>query len=126
MIDLNRFKTKTKPDKVYRRDSKRSKQPFKVEFVRVPIHWVKQLTQAHCLATYKLALHILGEAFRQQYFGGEIILSTDATGLPREARRRAIRELVGLKLIQVQQDGNQAVRVTKLARVKSKRRVTPE
>ncbi len=128
IFDLNRFKTKTKPDKVSRRGSKRSKQLFKVDWVKLPNYWIEQLAQARHLATYRLAHHILREVFKQQYQyrSGEIILSTDATGLPREARRRAIKELTELKLIQVRQDGNQAVQVTKLARIKSKHRVTPE
>jgi hypothetical protein len=62
------------------------------------------------------------EAFRRQHVGGEIVLSTGATGLSRKVRSRAVKELLGLGLIEVEQHGNQAVRVTNLLLPEKKRR----
>jgi hypothetical protein len=92
----------------------KKRRPFKVDWVKLPDYWIRRLEQAQRCATYKLALRILREAFKQQYTGGEIVLSTTIAGLPGTTRRAAIRELIALKLIEIQQDGQQAPRVIKL------------
>jgi hypothetical protein len=53
----------------------------------------------------------LKEAFRREYVGGEIVLSTEVTGLSRKVRCRAVKKLVKLGLIEIEQNGNQATRV---------------
>jgi hypothetical protein len=87
---------------------------FEVQFVKVPIYWVKQLSRANNPSTFKLAYYILGRAHECKYCGGEIILSTEATRIPRATRVRAVRELVKLGLIEIQYSGRQAVRVTNI------------
>jgi hypothetical protein len=57
---------------------------------------------------------ILFEAFKREQVGGEIVLSATMTGMPRTTRRRATAELVKLKLIEIKQCGNGAVRVISL------------
>ena len=84
----------------------KKRKPFKVRFVQLSDCWIERLKQSNNPGTFKLALHILQEAFKCQYAGGEIVLSTEATKLPRSVRHRAAKELVGLGLIEVDQSGN--------------------
>jgi hypothetical protein len=56
----------------------------------------------------------LFEAFKREQIGGEIVLSMEVTKMPASTRKRAIRELVRLKLIRVSQYGRQAVRVVSI------------
>jgi hypothetical protein len=84
---------------------------FVGRFVKLPDYWIEQLQKSNSPGTFKLALRILKEAFKCSYVGGEIVLSTEATGLSRKVRCRAVRELVKLGLIKIEQNGNQAVRV---------------
>jgi hypothetical protein len=87
--------------------------PFKVHFVKLPSYWIEQLQCARLSATFKLALHILREDYKQKHTGGgEIVLSNATTGLTRNPRRHAIQEMIDLKLIQIKQVGKQAPRVT--------------
>ena len=92
----------------------KKRKPFKVDWVKLPDYWIRQLEQSQHAGTYKLALRILREAYKQQYAGGEVVLSAEITGLPGTTRWSAIKELVALNLIQIQQDGNRATRLTKL------------
>ena len=115
---LQSAKKKKKPKPRKNRD-----RGFEVEWVQFPMHWAKALRQsASAGATYQLAIVILAEAFRQQQSGQEreIVLSSDVTGMPRNTKAKAIRELVRLKLIQVTQSGRQSVRVIKLRTRKNK------
>lgn len=88
--------------------------PFEVQFVKLSDYWMQRLERSNNPGTFKLAHRILKEAFKRQYVGGEIVLSTEATGLSRKVRSKAVKELVGLGLIEIEQSGNQAVRVTNL------------
>jgi predicted transcriptional regulator len=92
----------------------RERKPFNVSFVKFYDYWIKRLEQSKNPGTFKLFLRILKADFKRQITGGELVLSTEATGLSRKVRSRAIRELVELGLIEIEQNGNQAVRVTKL------------
>jgi hypothetical protein len=95
-----------------KRPSKRK--PFVVEWVKFPEYWSERLERVRHLATYKLALRILREVYKRQQIGGEVVLSTAVTGLPRWVRWRAVRELVELGLISTTQRGNGAVIVTEI------------
>jgi hypothetical protein len=90
------------------------RKPFKVEWVKLPYYWIERLDRSKSANTFKLANHILREAYKREQIGGDIILSTEVTGLPRQSRSRAIKEMVKLKLIEVEQCGNRAFRVTRL------------
>jgi hypothetical protein len=92
--------------------SKRSS--FRVQFVKLPGSWIDRLQQSNSPGTFKLAHRILRESFKCQHVGGEIVLSTRTTGLSRKVRSKAVKELVGLGLIEINQSGNQAVRVTNI------------
>ena len=85
----------------------------------------ERLERSNNPGTFKLAHRILKDAFKRQYVGGEMVLSTEATGLSRKVRFKAVKELVGLGLIQIKQTGNQAVRVTNLLLDKKRRRIGP-
>jgi hypothetical protein len=88
------------------------RKPFEVHFVKLPNLWIERLEQSNKPGTFKLAHRILREDFRRQHWGGEIVLSTKVTGLSRKVRSMAVKELVELGLIEIEQNGNQAVRVT--------------
>jgi hypothetical protein len=90
------------------------RKPFKVEWVKLPYYWIERLDRSKSANTLKLANHILREVYKREQIGGDVILSTEVTGLPRQSRSRAIKEMVKLKLIEVEQCGNRAFRVTRL------------
>ena len=92
----------------------KKRKPFEGQFVKLPDYWIERLERSTSPGTFKLAHRILKEDFKRQFVGGEIVLSTEATGLSRKVRSRAVKELVGLGLIEIEQNGNQAVRVTNI------------
>jgi hypothetical protein len=57
----------------------KKRKPFEGQFIKLPNRWAERLEQSKNPGTFKLAHRILREAFKQQYVGGEIVLSTDAT-----------------------------------------------
>src|SRR6516162_1632228 len=84
---------------------KRRKQ-FKAKWCRFPLAWRKALREAKSAGTtYDLALAILSEAFKREHVGGEIVLSTKITGMPRSTRRKAMKELVKLGLVKLYPEG---------------------
>jgi hypothetical protein len=95
------------------------RKPFEAPFVKLPAYWIGRLERSNNPGTFKLAHHILKEDFKRQLVGREIVLSTEATRLSRKVRSRAVKELVRLGLIEIEQNGNRAVRVTHLFRDKS-------
>ena len=102
--------------------ARKKRKPFEVSFVKLPELWIERLRHARKVSTITLAHMILREAFKRQIVGGEIVLSTKATGLSRQVRARAVNELRELGLIETEQNGNQAVRVTLLLLREKKRR----
>lgn len=106
--------------------ARKKRKPFEVSFVKLPKFWIDQLRHARKLSTVTLAHVILHEAFKRQHVGGEIVLSTKATGLSRQVRARAVNELRELGLIETEQNGNQAVRVISIIeREEEKKRIGP-
>jgi len=100
--------------------------PFEVSFVKLPKFWIDRLRHARKVSTVTLAHVILREWFKHQQLGGEIVLSTEVTGLARQVRARAVNELRELGLIETEQNGNQAVRVTSIIeREEEKKRIGP-
>jgi hypothetical protein len=80
--------------------------------VKLPLHWVKAVRQAKNINTYHLAVAIQLEAFQRERVGGEIVLSTEMTGMASRANRhRAAMELEKLGLIELLREGNQASKV---------------
>jgi hypothetical protein len=73
--------------------AKKKRKPFEGSFVKLPKFWIDQLRHARKLSTVTLAHVILDEAFKRQHVGGEIVLSTEATGLSRQVRARAVMSL---------------------------------
>jgi hypothetical protein len=58
--------------------------------------------------------------------GGEVVLSTETTGLSRQVRARAVKELRELGLIVTEQKGNKAVRVISIiVKEEDKKRIGP-
>jgi hypothetical protein len=96
---------------------------FRPKFVQLPVGWVKALRQTRMVSAYQLAVVILMERFKQQYQGGEIVLSSVVTGMGYSTRSRAAAELVRLRLIRIEQTGCQAVRVVKLLLPKTPRHI---
>jgi hypothetical protein len=126
-FDLSRFKTKAKTYATTsdgrsievrtlepKTPARVKRKPFKADSIMMPTTWTARLRQARRIGAQHLAQWILEEAFRRKYVGGDVILSTAATGMPRTTRWRAVRELVELELIVVEQRGHEAPRVTKL------------
>jgi hypothetical protein len=101
-------------DTLYTTAPVKKRRPFEGQFVMLSDYWIGRLERCKSPGTFKLAHRILKEAFKRQYVGGEIVLSGEATGLSRKVRSKAVKELVGLGLIKVEQKGNQAVRVTNI------------
>lgn len=100
-----------------KRKQREPREPFVAEWVKLPRRWVKALRRTKSAATYQLAHAILFEAFKQDQFGRvgrEVVLSSAVTKMPKETRRRATKELVKLGLIEVEQVGCEAPRVSKM------------
>jgi len=74
---------------------------FEPRFVQVPRHWISALGRSNSVNTYRLALLILFAAFKNKQRNGEVTLSTAMTGMPRNTKVRAARELADLGLIQL-------------------------
>src|SRR5258707_6391332 len=66
--------------------SAKKRKPFEVSFVKLPNLGIDRLRHARKVRTVTLAHVVLREAFKRQYVGGEIVLSTTATGLSRQVR----------------------------------------
>jgi hypothetical protein len=91
---------------------KKRHKPFRAEWVKLPLDWAEALRRSKSANTYHLALAILFEAFRRKHVGGEIVLSTVLTRMQRCTKMRAARELARLGLIQIEQNGQKAFRVS--------------
>jgi hypothetical protein len=91
---------------------------FKALWVKLPAYWIERLEQSSRSDTFKLAHRILMEAHKRKHVGGEIILSFEVTRISnRTVRARAIKTLVDLELIEIEQQGNRAVRVLRLLHI---------
>jgi len=93
---------------------KKRREPFKAKWVKPPSQWIEVLRHAKSKGTYQLAHMILFEALKREYLGGEIVLSTTVTRMSRATRMRAVNELVELGLIETEQKGRQAMRVSRI------------
>jgi hypothetical protein len=91
---------------------------FEPRFVQVPRCWISALGRSNSVNTYRLALLILFAAFKNKQRNGEVTLSTAMTGMPRNTKVRAARELADLGLIQLRASEAGALR----ARVISNKR----
>jgi hypothetical protein len=83
----------------------KKKRLFEPRWVKLPRHWISGLGQSKSANTYRLALLILLEAYRDRRGRGEITLSTAMTGMPRNSRIAAARELAEIGLISLKEGG---------------------
>lgn len=90
------------------------RKPFQTQWTRLPLSWLIALRQTKSASAKQLAMEILFAEFRRKYTNGEVVLSEATTGLPHPTRTMAIRELVQLGLIEVEQHGREATRVVRL------------
>jgi hypothetical protein len=104
---------------------KRKRKPFKAQWVKLPLRWVEALQKSKSAATWQLAMVILFEAFKCEQIGGEIVLSSKVTKMSGSTRRRSARGLAKLGLIETEQNGKEALRVTHIyyLQEKKKRRI---
>jgi hypothetical protein len=96
-------------------DKTAKRRKFQAQWARLPLSWLIALRQTKNASAKQLAMEILFAEFRREYTGGdEIVLSAATTKLPHPTRTIAIRELVRLGLIDVEQHGREAARVVRL------------
>jgi hypothetical protein len=81
---------------------------FEPLFVQIPRHWISALGRSSSANTYRLALLILWEAFKDRRRNGRVTLSAKVTGMSATSRRRAAIELVELGLITIENQGRNA------------------
>jgi hypothetical protein len=93
---------------------KKRREPFKAQWVKLPREWIEALRRSKSASAKQLAMEILLEAIKREQVGGEIILSSAITGMKRNVKQAATKELVKLGLIQTERKGNQAMRVSYL------------
>ena len=96
---------------------KKKSMPFEIKWAKFPKRWEVALRQTKKVSTYQLALAILFQASKNRankYERDEkiITLSLAVTGMSRNNRMRAARELVKFGLIEVEQRGREAMRVS--------------
>ena len=103
-IEVETVETGISPKKIHK--------PFKARWVKFPLRWVEMLEPSKSVSTYQLALAILFEGFKRKHDGGEIALSSMVARMPRCTKMRAAKELAGLGLIKIRQNGRQALRVS--------------
>ena len=85
--------------------------PFEYRWVKLPRHWISGLARSNSASTFKLAHIILIEMFKDRRQTGWVTLSTEVTGMPRQTKIRAVRELVELGLIEAKWQARRALRV---------------
>jgi hypothetical protein len=79
---------------------------FQATFVVFPMRWVDVLESANAdRGTYRLAIRLLVEAYEREHRGGDIMLSSEVTRMPRNSKYRAARKLEALGLIRVERRG---------------------
>src|SRR5712691_8639406 len=95
------------------RIAKKKRKAFDADWAKFPQRWAKALRRARSAgATYELAISILFKAVECEYTGQEIVLSSEMTGMLKNTRIRAAKELVKLRLIKLyRRSGSQASRV---------------
>jgi hypothetical protein len=85
--------------------AKPKRKAFEPRWIKVPRHWISALGGSKSANTYRLALLILWEAFKNRRRKGEIVLSTRMTGMSRATKVRAATELADLGLIRLEENG---------------------
>jgi hypothetical protein len=94
----------------------RRKAGWRKQFVRVPWMWVDRLKNARSLCTYRVALYLLYEHWRN---GGSVIKLSNsalkAEGIERRRKWEGLRELEGLGLIAIERRPRKAPLVTVFA-----------
>jgi len=88
---------------------KRRKQ-WRRQFARVPWEWVERLRPARRVCTYRLALLLVYEHWRQG--GRPIALSNVAAEMPPRSKWRALAELESLGLIAIERRKRKAPLIT--------------
>jgi hypothetical protein len=95
--------------------SSKPKRSFHAKWVKLPRHWISALGNSKSANTYRVALLILQAAYEDKRGTGEVVLSAATVlGIPRETKRRAVRELAELRLITYKQIGQRAFRIEPL------------
>jgi Fic family protein len=91
---------------------KKRRKLFEAQWVKLPRHWVVALRRSNSVSTIHLAHAILFKAFESlQKHETEIVLSSVTTGMSRNTKTRAVKELVDLGLIKTERKGRGAIRV---------------
>jgi hypothetical protein len=89
---------------------RRARQPKGKLFTMVPETWRDRLADAKHAATFKLALHLLHQHWKQK--GAWLTLAnTTIKGVTRDTKRAALEELETLGLITVERRSNRSPRV---------------
>jgi hypothetical protein len=92
-------------------DTRSKSKRFEAEWVKLPIHWVKALRRAKGGRTHQLAHAILAEFHKRQRFDvREVVLSTEVTGMGRNTKLKAAKDLERLGLITLISMGGYALR----------------
>jgi hypothetical protein len=108
---VNRHGRRVAVDTVNVATSSKRRKSFELQFVKLPSYWIEKLQKSNNPGSFKLAHRILKEDLKRSFMGGEIVLSTEVTGLSRKVRYKAVKELVALRLIEIAQNGKRATRV---------------
>jgi hypothetical protein len=89
---------------------------WKKHFIRVPWSWVERLRDAHHVCTWKLAMYLLYEHWRN---GGQVIVLSNAAlaaeGMTRHRKWEGVRELEQLGLVTIQRRPRKSPLVAVLA-----------
>jgi hypothetical protein len=100
-FDLEKFKTRWRAEAS---DPQRPKKRRRRKFVQVPWSWVEKLVSSRSANTYRLALYLLYENFKDD--GKPIKLSNggakEGADITRYAKRRALLELETLGLVRIE------------------------
>lgn len=90
----------------FKRTGRLRRQKFQTSFAIFPVHWIDALESGNAdRSTYRLALRLLVEAHEREHRGGDVVLSSEVTRLPRNSKYRAARKLQALGLIRIERRG---------------------
>jgi hypothetical protein len=116
-FDLDALRIDSANPNLRPKGSARKTTKWRKQFVRVPWVWVDRLKEARYISTYRVALHLLYEFWRN---GGRVIrLSNSAPGIERRRKWRGLRELEQFGLIEIERRPRKAPLITVLVDLRS-------
>jgi hypothetical protein len=115
-FDLDKFRIGgTLTSGVLANSKLRQRRRYREQFVRVPVEWMHRLNSARLIATWKVALHLLDQSFKEhrhtvRLANGVMVMK----GVTRWQKWRALKELETFGLINIENRPRKTPEITLL------------